>query len=702
MTPRRLRLGSGMDGQLAVVVWVLWGVLGLGTASAIHGAVAGDPPADDPPAGFSHLIATTDTGGLETRSAALILSGQEGGEIPLAVVAASRGGGAAGVDLWASLAAEHLLANWPAEAEDLLVEVYAYILDERSAVVEYSSQAFRLGRENHGKALAGGEPLHVAAAWDLPPGTYSLRVLVLLRQSGKLAMRIKPLVVTATADRLEPLFLRPATGLLASAEAPGTLGVPGIFELKGTPWMPQEWPDLNVHDRLFVRGEDLPSMVEVVVQDTQGQELRRLSAAPRTRSSARDDARSSPLTEIVLEPTGLAPGQYLVSLASEGTAPDLAAATAEMENPRVAVRIGQRKSAASQPAVDDSSAAPRTPTRRRQLGGAYRAALEQLAAGEIEAAMQAVMALERSALGQGTAKEEGELMTAELSLANFLGQREAEALIPIMVLHEELYRRYRRQQMLLLSTHSRKLVARLIEMHHGGSPTPGAKRLSAEIFTSQAGFLLELGSALAARNALSAALADDDSLAPALYLQATMAEALGDYPKAVDYLRRLAEVDGSRAEGRLRLAVNLKRLGKRNDEAKDLLQQLVSRQENDWVTVVAYQEWATQLWNDGEQQEALRVLMEARERFPQAHRLIVQTASVLDRLGRPGEARKLLKTLDGTTASGEERATPRLRYSRWPLDEAIAVRRSLRQRQRQHLEVLGHALAVGDGGGRAP
>lgn len=708
--------------------WRLARSLGCLCGTLLLALGASGDAATSPPVGFSHILPMTDTGGLETRSAALILSGQEGGELPLAVIATAYGettqgetahGEAvqhpAGVDLWCTLGGEDVSSSWPEEAEDLLVEIYAYALDDRGGVAQYLSKALRLSRQQHAAMLAAGDPLHIAGRMPLKAGEYSLRVLVLLRQSGRLSMRVKTLVVpsssgpddsAATSSSLaatsSPLamFLRPADGLLALAE-PGGSRMPGVFHLNGVDWIPQEWPDLNSNEKLFFLSEDIPPTVQVVVQDQNGSELRRLTATPRAVPA------TVALAEVILEPTGLPPGQYLLSLTTQEDTPQQRIGV--RVRPEVVEGAGQaqaaieQRSAAAAMAMDRPDAGGTSSAKsseRRQQDAAYRAALDLLASGNSAGAVEAVMRLEQAAMSGGTPKEEGKLTIVEMSVANLMAIKKAETLVPILVLHEELYRRYRRQNLFLLATHSRKLVARLIDLYQQRSETPEAKQVSAEIFTSQAGFLLELGSALAARNALSAALENDGDLPVALYLQATMSEALGDYPRAVDDLRRLADLDALDAAGRLRLAINLKRLGKKNAEAESILRHLVAREANDWVTVVAIQELAASLWASGERQEAVTFLRGALERFPTASRLTIQTASFLDRLGRPGEARKLLRSLE--TAEAGEGETPRLRYSQWPLEDITTVRRSLRQRQRQHLPALQKMLDVGRQGSRAP
>lgn len=636
--------------------------------------------------GFSDRLASTDTGGLETRSAALILSGQEGGEVPLAMVAVPRSPEASavpGVDVWCTVAASDLLAGWP-EGEDLLVEVYAYALDGDDGVVQHSSRAFHLSQDNHGAALATGEAVHVATHLPLPPGDYSLRLLLLLRQTGRLGLRVQGLTVppaesaaeTIAAPAPQVLFLQPARGLLVTDDRAAS--VPGVVQMAGQSWMPQEWPDLGVVDRLFLRSSAMPEQVQILIQEQNGTLLRRLTATPRPLAG---QTGASTLAEVVLEPTGLPAGQYLLAL--EGMA----------GTPRggLGIRIGLSAGSAEATPAAISSEASR-PSQRRSgpqgLAAEYWRVLQRLASPQEarRGALGALVALEEGAMGDGSAKLQARVMSAELSVANHLAGRQASLLEPLVVLHEEAYRHYRRRGRLLLATHSRKLTARLLELYDEHQAAAVVKPLRAEIFTSQAAFLLELGSSLAARNALSVALENDPQLAPALHLQAAIMEALGEYQRAVELLRRLQDArpadpeaaDSFDGAARLRLAINLRRLGK-EEQAETLLQQLIERPQNDWVTTVAFQELAALLAAAGRHGEALEALRRGVERLPEAARLVIQMASILDAQGRPAEARRRVASIDWVAQ--RHRDTPRFLYSQWPIDQVAGVRRNLQRRQ---------------------
>lgn len=657
------------------------------------------------------FIRTADTGGLETRSAALILSGQEGGELPLGVVALPTAYGtpaSTGVDLWVTLPGPALADAWPETeeqrvVEEQLVEVYAYVLDEGDGVAAHLSRAFHLDRQAHQTTLAAGQTVTFAARLPLSPGSYSLRVLVLLRQSGRLGLRVQPLQVQAEGA-WDALFLAPMDGFLALGhdvenQAPKAYGPSSL--------VPVEWPELNAFETLHVRAPSswaqapTDTRIDVCIHDSSGDEVRRLTVSPRAPSMGVS------LWELPLESLDLAPGQYRLRL-QPSTSENLdevgdpkASWTAVRVTGREAVaatahRIASRSQGAPESSADD--AAPQRPQRR--LAKAYRGALQHLADGASRQAEQAVMELERRSRAEESASRQAELMVLQASVAAALAVDDVELLVPIMVLHDGLYRTHRRNGDFFLATHSRKLVAYLMELYLERSAAPSAARVRSEIFTSQAGFLLELGSVLAARNALIAALEDDGSLVEARYLQATIAEYVGDYGEAADVFGQLAASGGLDDAGRLRLAVNLRRLGKKTDDTLALLLDLAERPENDWIAVVALQEAASMLWELERGGEARDLLRQGMRRFPEAPRLIIQLASMLDRSARPGEARRLLAGLENLTLDSQP--TPRLLYSQWPQHPTDAVRRGLRQRQQELLPSLAVALESVDSVLRAP
>jgi tetratricopeptide (TPR) repeat protein len=177
----------------------------------------------------------------------------------------------------------------------------------------------------------------------------------------------------------------------------------------------------------------------------------------------------------------------------------------------------------------------------------------------------------------------------------------------------------------------------------------------------------------------------------ALLALSTVYEKNAQAETAVKLLRQALEIEPANAEGRLRLALNLKRLDQ-DAEAGKLLAGLVADKEASWVTPLAYQELARL---DGDRKkgasEAEKVLRQGIERFPDDLRLRIQLAAVLDRRGAPGEATALIeKALAKSTP--REAGASRYLYNAVRADEFAPTRTFLDENSKSRLQVLAQAL----------
>jgi tetratricopeptide (TPR) repeat protein len=160
----------------------------------------------------------------------------------------------------------------------------------------------------------------------------------------------------------------------------------------------------------------------------------------------------------------------------------------------------------------------------------------------------------------------------------------------------------------------------------------------------------------------------------------------GEYAPAVDALRRLVEIDPKSPEARVRLGVNLLRLGQR-DEGGVVLDRLVREDNPEWVLAIAYQEMARELLRGDRPGEAADLLRGAVGRLPAQGRLAVQLAYALDRAGRSADAAAAVARMapaDGTS--------PRHRYNQWPEGDRPEMERRLAQDALLRLPRLAKAL----------
>jgi Flp pilus assembly protein TadD len=163
------------------------------------------------------------------------------------------------------------------------------------------------------------------------------------------------------------------------------------------------------------------------------------------------------------------------------------------------------------------------------------------------------------------------------------------------------------------------------------------------------------------------------------------------YQSAVDLLRKIVDLDPAYSEAKLRLALNLKRLGK-TDDARKRLVELADAKEATWVNALAAQELARLLSEQGSPAGAQKVLEAAVERFPNDARLYVELASVLDRKGEMRGAQAVLEKVLTLKASPED--SSRLLYNTTRQETFAAARRFLDENARSRLSLLAEALSV--------
>ena len=164
--------------RFALLVAALTAILGLSETTAR--ASAGEIP-------------TVELGGIEARSAALLLSGQEAGgleasflALPLSLPAGATAAEGTPILVVADLVGASLLEA--VTAPQMIVEVYAYVLDNEGVLRATLTRAFRLDLVARRAALEGGGVKFLARV-DLPGGATagSVRLLVLHRASGRFA-----------------------------------------------------------------------------------------------------------------------------------------------------------------------------------------------------------------------------------------------------------------------------------------------------------------------------------------------------------------------------------------------------------------------------------------------------------------------------------------------------------------------------------
>jgi hypothetical protein len=180
-----------------------------------------------------------------------LVGGVESGSIVSSVLAApfrATSGTTAYVPLLVEVDGASLLANLQGDVAP--TEIYAYAFDGTGAVRDFFSQTLGLDLSKIGPQLKGSG-LKFFGHLDLPPGDYSVRVLVRNGKTGAFALRSVPVKVPAFAQAgpfLLPPFLPEAPGkwLMIREAKRGTGGdVPYPFMMREQPYIPASRPVLG-------------------------------------------------------------------------------------------------------------------------------------------------------------------------------------------------------------------------------------------------------------------------------------------------------------------------------------------------------------------------------------------------------------------------------------------------------------------------
>ncbi|MCZ6793944.1 MAG: hypothetical protein O7J95_10070 [Planctomycetota bacterium] len=664
--------------------------MGIGRGAALFTALAlalsSEPVhADTPGPGEAVVLRSAGTGGVEASVAALILSGQEAGDLEVSLLPIPLPGpaGRSRVALVVDLEGPSLLEGH--EEGPLLTELYAYALDGEGDVAGFLTEGFLLDPAAHHEVLLAGG-VKFLSHLQLPPGTYSLRLLVLRRQTGRFNLQTRTLEVPAWGDT-DPVLLPP----FFSERSEGRILVEQAGPLGGDPDL--SFPVLPLGDsRVPLAGAPSPGADSAIlhlagwrlaqppvaeVRTAEGALMKSLQWRPR--AVAASPGSGLDLFEAELPTGDLAPGSYVVRVGSTSTP------------------FSVTRSPVASTGSADRAAAGRREFPPGTLATAYLDSLRLLARADRSTVGGALFELLQSAVSDGGGISPERLSGTLLAVASYLGASDAESLVPLIELHDGLYRAYHRQGDYLLATLSRQLVAHLLEAYARSSSSKDARRIVASALVSRGDYLLRVGSNPAAQGAFEEALTHDPAHEAALLGLATIREAYGDYERAASLLQRLVPAWPGNDEAKLRLAINLRRLGSAN-RAESLFRRMLEPQVEEWVGVLAHQELADFLVEDDRLLEATELLSAAVDRWPYVERFYIQQMLVLDLQHRPLAARKLLEDL--TLQRKRDVDSPRLRYTSWPRATFERDRHFLERSAANRLEVLAEGLAFAPSGGR--
>jgi len=699
--------------MLADVRFRLWWVLVLGVAAAVgpHPALAADtvpepdtttPPVSDSPApGAPQQLELPSIGRIQARTAALLLSGQDGGELRGALtwrlVAGAAPPDAGVVQYVVEVEGTTLLADHHADV--LSLGLYGYVVTPSGAI----AASFAHGRTlelapYESTLLAAG--VRLTGSLTLPGGEYSLRLAVYNHQTAAFYLARTNIVVPSTTRPepavLPPLFTDPGGWVVgtclptAASPAPTSSaasldpaampvlveGEPTPFVLVGTGWPEHTRVEARLEDeqgRVFgeselTRGALLPSFSELLTM--QRATLAPFDAPP---GKYRLELRvlSEELTRVVATtvPVHLVeePGSWL---------------WASLEHLRSTPR----------PSRDTGEpAAPEKKIKKAAVRQLYRDALKLLSQGEPVAARRAVASLERTAFAVDAIDALELVRTQQLKVVNQLTKHELSCLWPILQLHHDLVHHYSVRSESSLTTHAWQLCLALCELACSLDDAATTRQRASAMLASSANDLLASASFTSATTLFEEALKLDPANTSALLDYALYAERSGKYLEAVPLLRRLLAEEPDAIDGRIHFAINLGRIGQRRSSIR-LLRELTRPGTPDWVRILAFQELAKSLVQEDNPAAAEELLREAIELFPENQRLQIQLAYTLDRRHRPWEAAAVLEQVQPLHESQED--SPRLLYASGRSSGLLRANQKLDTFDQPKLDALRRALGA--------
>lgn len=649
------------------------------------------------------------TGGLQVETAALLMSGQEGGTIPVAplVVPQPGTGEKSRVSVLLELDGAEILEGQTGDLLRLDVCLYA-ITSGRVAGARMDTVEIDLARLGADLDRSG---VKYVGELELPPGEYALRLLVRNPATGEVGLRAVPLTVPDFRQRqglpLPPLLPEPAGAWLVARGA-GMTSAPS-FSLDA---LPSARPILAPTGEVLFR---LPAWK--LGEGELRAEVRRPGGARVATFPVRVSGREAtdiPGLEILaasFETKDLEEGVYDLRIANSadgmpatpfvllekgGEGQVWAALTPSRRNKGEA-----RAEGASTPA---RQAPPARAKRVRNLDAkpvraAYLKALNRLAAGDREGARAEVRQMEQSVLMGPKPASSEDLQEVELAVAKELSRGNAATLIPILTLHQVLYRDAARTQLYLLSTHSRELIFQLVGLYAASDRSSDAKKRAAGFLTALAAEMIWTAPPSMRDRLFQRILALDETEETTLLCLAVDAERQGRYSEAVSALERLVRVYPGDIEARLRLAVNLARLGKVQDARKLLTEISAGKADpanpvEPWHLAVAWQEIGRLLIGSGDLDQAEAVLRAGLQRLPDDEKIALQLALIRDLRKDPRGARDAVSSLGSKPGSG---SSPRHRYNRLPLERLDQAWIDLQKSALDHIPTLAAALGLSEG-----
>ncbi len=640
----------------------------------------------------------------DPRIASLIRGDRTDGKLDFEFLALPLGGSAGGskIAILVELDGPSLLkasANGSA-----LVEVYAYAFAKQGTEVHRLAEAFTIDSQAMDEIVWQGGVKYYGQL-SLPAGRYDLHVLVQSHHSDSPTVRVQELLVPSGESR--------RTRILAIVPPPPGRDV----------WLPVSGRGWSDHPFVVDEQEVSPLVRPVFVGgrragahifahrlpagDRGRIELLRAGSVVASAALAVGDRgpRSTSGTEafdVGFEAPRVAPGEYGLRVAFSSGVKSLEIPVVMMPAETRARRLLWADLRGNLPSAVNTlnGTAPITPDAKSaevpdpsveqnlrvgRLQQAYRDALSLLAHGQGAAARAAVLDLE-SAVLTGSSFEE--LQAAQLQVVDRLAIADIESLLPVLILHDELYLTYRNRKLFGLGSHSRALIEKLAEIYARRGGTEGSRVVAARALASLAGRLQEANLPSNSRRLYQRAIDFDPHNKTALLGLAISYERYGEYSQAIGFLETVVGAHPSFGEGLLRLAVNLDRLGVRQ-RSQELLTRVVDSEAPDWVRSIAFQESARLLMESDQLDQAASLLERGLEETSDQYGTIYLLTHIYDRRREAYRALDLIKSMPTSATNG---ISARKIYDGWPAASLEEIRVELSQAAAVRASLLAKAL----------
>jgi len=660
------------------------------SALVVLPAVASDSPASQASDGAP---AVTVIHHIDMRAAALLMSGQRGGEIDgvLTVGAPQATDGDLRVPFWIELG--HPMAATTGEPDRWALEVFVYALDDQLEVESFEGRTLHLDPGTSGQQK-GGVRLHGAVEISSTVG----RLRVLARDQGSDAFYLDEGTVplaSEDANVAEAFVVFPGTGEGWFEVTPADWGFDSThaagFEIGGNRYVPGGRPVIAAPSELelFVVAAlsygDI-STIDGSLWNAHGMEV---GAGDFAVVGRLETATQGLLAHAVMwRVPDLDSGSYILDLALSGQSGDpvaaeisvIAVSPATISDHSTWVSVG---GARSRPVAPIISAAELP----------YLDALGLCASGQWNACVEGVFEMEGRAIRDaGEAKPPAELFTLEGGGINALAEHTPSSIIPLLALHHDVFRAWVAADDPVGQRHSVRLVAAMANDIRKRPALEPATSTAVAVLASIGDTLHQRGVYDSAAAVFNLALELDPSHQASLLGIAADHEWLGHYQETAEVLRGLGKRPDAFFEGRLRLGVNLLRTGKRKDAVTEL-RACTDSGAPAWVRAVAYEELALHDLDNGRPEGAKALIEEATAALPRETTLRLMWAYIEEAGGDLGAARRVLTELDQRALSSY-RESPRKRYARWPSEVFAEQRRAIIGLATEHLGDLEAAIAA--------